>query len=223
MKKFNEMNDKQRNKKTDGYSLLELMLTMTIMLIVLGLATSLFSKSLGVKQRESSRTDALTAAQAALNVMSREISNAGYGLKNAAATDASNGIVLADSNNQKLHFLSNIQNNNTATTDRDENITYFFDNATQSILRYDANANGVGSPETSIIINRISSVNYLYFDYTGSSSTPTQSNTPSENTGRVRVTITVNLENVQGQTNGQSVVMTSDITLRNSNYMLNQY
>lgn len=223
MKKFNEMNDKQRNKKTDGYSLLELMLTMTIMLIVLGLATSLFSKSLGVKQRESSRTDALTAAQAALNVMSREISNAGYGLKNSAATDASNGIVLADSNNQKLHFLSNIQNNNTATTDRDENITYFFDNATQSILRYDANANGVGSPETSIIINRISSVNYLYFDYTGSSSTPTQSNTPSENTGRVRVTITVNLENVQGQTNGQSVVLTSDITLRNSNYMLNQY
>ena len=218
------MSDKISNKKkADGYSILELMLTMTIMLVVLGLASTLFSKSFGVKQRESSRTDALTAAQAALNVMSREISNAGYGLRNSAASDFSNGIVLADSSQQKLHFLSNIQNNNTATTDRDENITYFFDNATQSILRYDANANGVNSPETSIIINRISSVNYLYYDYTGSNSTPTQSNTPSENTGRVRVTITVNLENVQGQTNNQSVVLTSDITLRNSNYMLNQY
>jgi Tfp pilus assembly protein PilW len=217
------MSDRKRNKKTGGFSVIELIITMVIVLIVLGLATSLFSKSLGVRQRESSHTDALTAAQAALNVMSREISNAGYGLKNTAGTDPSNGIVLADSTTQKLHFLSNIQNSNVVATDRDENVTYFYDSASQSILRYDANANGANSSETSIIINRISSVSFLYFDYVGSSSTPTQSNTPSENTGRVRVTITVALENVQGQPINRSVVLTSDVTLRNANYMLNQY
>lgn len=217
------MHNRKPNKKTDGFSVIELIITMVIVLVVLGLATSLFSKSIYVKQRESSHTDALTAAQAALNVMSREISNAGYGLKNTAGTDPSNGIVLADSNAQKLHFLSNIQNNNSVTTDRDENVTYFYDTASQSIMRYDANANGANSPETSIIINRISSVNFLYFDYIGSSSTPTQSTTPTENTGRVRVTITVALENVPGQPVNRSVVLSSDVTVRNANYMLNQY
>ncbi|MGC2235493.1 MAG: prepilin-type N-terminal cleavage/methylation domain-containing protein [Pyrinomonadaceae bacterium] len=221
--KAKELKDKTRSKKTGGFSILELMVSMSILLVVLSLAMSLFSKSIGVKQRESSRTDALTAAQAALNVMSREISNAGFGLKNSAATDPSNGIVLADSNLQKIHFLSNVQNNNAATTDRDEDVTYFFEPVSQSILRYDANANGVNAPETSIVINRISSVAYQYFDYTGSSSTPTNSGTPTENTGRVRITITVLLENTQGQTNNQSVILTSDVTVRNANYMLNQY
>jgi len=206
-----------KNKKTTaGFSLLELLIAMTIMLLILGMVATLFSKSLGTRQRESSKTDALTAAQAALNVISREISNAGYGL-----TD--NGIVYTDSTVQKFHFLANTTNNNNILTDAGEDVTYFFDSSTSSILRYDANGNGPGSPQTSIVINRISNVNFLYFDYTGSNSAPTLSFTPSFKTGRVRVTITVNLENVQGQTPNQSVVLVSDVTLRNSDYMLQNY
>ena len=218
------MKNRKTIKLTPGFSIVELLITMTILLIILGLASTLFSKSLGVRQRETSRTDALTAAQAALNVMSREISNSGYGLKNAASISASNGIIVADSNEKKIHFLSNVQNSNDVVTDAGENLTYFFDENTKSILRYDANANGVNSPETSIIINRISNVNYQYFDYSGSNSTPSAaSNTPTVNTGRVRIRITVSLENVREQTNNQSVVLTSDVTLRNANFMLNQY
>jgi hypothetical protein len=108
-------------------------------------------------------------------------------------------------------------------TDAGENVTYFFDPTTSSILRYDANGNGAGSPQTSIIINRISSVNFLYFDYTGSNSAPTSSFTPTFRTGRVRVTITVSLEEVQDQAKNQSVVLVSDVTLRNSEYMLQNY
>jgi hypothetical protein len=150
-------------------------------------------------------------------VLSREIANAGYGL-------TGNGIALTDSNNQKLHVFSNVVNTNGATTDPGENLTYFFDPVTESILRYDANANGAGSPETSIIINRISSVNFQYFDYVGSvSTTPAPSNTPTLNTARVRITVKVSLENVQGQLSNQAVVLSSDVALRNSNYMLQQY
>jgi prepilin-type N-terminal cleavage/methylation domain-containing protein len=214
------MKDRKENKTSQGFSLIELIIAMTILLVVFGLASTLFSRSLSTRQRESSRTDALTAAQAALNVISREISNSGYGLVN-------NGIVLTDSNSQKLHFLSNIKNNNNVLTDQRENITYYFEPDTKSILRYDAhgiiNADLTTSPQTSIIINRISSVNFLYFNYSGSSSTPTTSSTPTLNTGRIRVTITVELEEVQGQVSNQSVKLTSDITLRNSNYMLQQY
>jgi len=210
------MKTRTNKTKESGFSIVELLIAVTVMMVVLGLVGSLFSKSLGVRQRESSRTDALTSAQAALNVISREIANAGYGL-----TD--NGIVLADSNNQKLHFLSNVNNNNEVLTNRYEDVTYFFDPVTSSILRHDANGAGTGSPQTSIIINRISSVNFRYFNYSGSNSAATESNTPTAQTGRIRVTLTVSLENVQGQPSGQSVVLVSDVTLRNSDYMLQNY
>lgn len=211
------MKVKKNNKAQEsGFSIIELLIAVTVMLVVLGLVGSLLSQSLSTRQRETSRTDALTSAQAALNVMSREIANAGYGL-----TD--HGIVLADSNNQRLRFISNVSNNNAILTNRYENVTYFWDSTTSSILRHDANGGGTGSPQTSIIINRISDVNFRYFNYTGSDSLATETTTPTASTGRVRVTLTVSLENIQGQPLGQSVVLVSDVTLRNSRYMLQNY
>jgi prepilin-type N-terminal cleavage/methylation domain-containing protein len=219
------MKDRRENNTASGFSIIELLIAMIIMLVVMGLAMNLFSKSLSTRQRESSRADALTAAQAALNVISREIANSGYGLLN-------NGIVYGDSNKEKLHFLSNVKNNNGVVTDPGENITYFFEPNTKSILRYDANgilnANGTTSPQTSVIINRISNVEFQYFDYLNSTLTPPPAQpaptyTPTVNTGRIRVKITVSLENVQGQIKDQSVVLISDVTLRNSDYMLQQY
>ncbi|HLM62501.1 MAG TPA: hypothetical protein VK308_16995, partial [Pyrinomonadaceae bacterium] len=91
------------------------------------------------------------------------------------------------------------------------------------ILRYDANAKG-GAGETSIIINRISELDFRYVDYAGIVTTePPYTTTPTANTARVRVTVTVSLENVQGQPNNQKVKLSSDVTLRNSSYMLQQY
>ena len=207
--------------------MIELLIAMTITLVLLGLATQLFSRALGTRARESRRTDALTSAQAALNVMSHEISNAGYGIVVDPNTkSASNGIVAADSNQQRLHFRGNIENIETvsslATDDPGEDITYFFDAATNSIVRYDAHGINATTPLTSVVVNRISSVTFTYFDYTGSNSTPTQVTTPTANTGRVRINISVTLDFVQGQPNG-TVQFTSDVTLRNSNYMVNQY
>ncbi len=204
-------NERKNKTEASGFSIVELLIAVTIMIVVLGLVGSLLSQSLSTRH-----TDALTSAQAALNVMSREIANSGYGL-------TSNGIVTADSNQQQLHFISNVANNNAVLTNRYENVTYFFDPVTSSILRHDANGDGTAAPQTSIIINRISNVNFLYFNYTGSNSAPTSSTTPSSSTGRVRVTLTVSLENVQGQPSGQSVVLVSDVTLRNSRYMLQNY
>ncbi len=91
--------------------------------------------------------------------MSREIANSGYGLLN-------NGLVLLPSpvplngGKEKLRFLSNIENNNAAITEPGEDVTYFLDPSTQSILRYDANGKGVNLPQTSIIINRVSAVEF---------------------------------------------------------------
>ena len=192
---------------------------MTIMLILLGAASTLLTAGFGTRARESRRTDALTSAQAALDSMSREIANSGYGLED-------NGIVSTDSGLQRLHFRANIQNNEAgtaadplATNDPNEDITYYFDNTTQSILRYDPNE----ATTTTIIVNRISNVNFAYFNYAGSSSTVTPVTTPNGGTGRVTITVTVELEPVQGQPVNQTVKLTSDVNLRNSIYMRHQY
>lgn len=211
------MKNQTQDKGASGFSLIELMIAMAIVLIVLGLVSTLFSRSLATRQEESSRADALTSAQGALNVISREIANSGYGIEG-------NGIALgADSGAQKLHFRSNIKNDNEIFTDPGENVTYFFDAATESILRHDVNGGGVNTPKTSILINRISSLGFQYFDYVGTSAPTGPNLVPTVNTSRVRVTIRIALEQVQGQVNPQTVVLTSDVSLRNSDFMLRQY
>ena len=211
-----------------GFSLLEMMISMVIMLALMGIVTSLLSRNLGVRARESQRTDALTSAEAALNVMSREIANSGFGIYTGTnARLANNGIITADSNSTQIHFRANVYNagvmNTTSsvltTDDAGEDITYFFDASTNSIVRFDPN----DTPQTSVVVNKISSVTYTYFDYSGTSSTGTQTTTPTANTGRIRITVLVQLDPIQGQPNPSDVQFTSEVTLRNSPYMLNQY
>lgn len=208
---------RRKNNKVAGFSLIELIIAMTIAIVLLGLVSTLFARVMGTRQRESRRTDALTSAQAALNVMSREIANSGYGIN-------TNGIVTGDSHQKRLHFRANVVNNDLTTTSPGEDLTYFYDTNTESIVRYDAHGVNATTPSLSVIVNRISDVTYEYYDYELSSSTPSAAKTiPTSDTGRIRITITVKLEPVQGQPDNQFVKFTSDVTLRNSDYMLLQY
>lgn len=222
-----------------GFSLIELLITMVITLILLGATATLFSSAMGTRERESRKTDALTAARAAINVISREISNSGYGMasKDETLYTPINGIVIADTNQNRIHFRSNVVNGNGCTNDRGEDITYFFDANTNSIVRHERFANdlitnnpcsssAVAETETSVVVNRISSVTFRYFNYVGRNSTPLEADgtaTPTANTCRIRITVEVQLEDVQGQPDNQRVTFVSDVTLRNSEYMLNQY
>ncbi|HEY0461551.1 MAG TPA: type II secretion system protein [Pyrinomonadaceae bacterium] len=204
---------KKKGTKNSGFSLIELLIAMSITLVLMGLATSLFASALGTRTRESRKTDALTSARAAISAISREISNSGYGL-------TTNGIVAADSGTRKIHFRANLSNEDYTTDSAGEDVTYFFDSATKSIVRYDPNA----TPTTSVIVNKISDVQFSYFDYVEGAALPTTGSvTPTGNTGRINITVTVSLEDVQGQPKNQTITFTSDVTLRNSTYMLNQY
>jgi hypothetical protein len=190
-------------------------------------------RATAVNQRESRKADALVSAQAALNVMSREIGNSGFGIymDNVSQTP-SNGIVVADSGDKRVRIRSNFDNvgdysvppgSTVLDTNRPgEDVTYFFDAATNSIVRYDPYA-PAGTPTTSAIVNRISDVTFQYFNYTTSTSSVVQTPSPTAGTGRVRITVQVTLDPVVGQPANQIVTFTSDVTLRNSNYMLRQY
>src|SRR5687768_9345058 len=163
---------RQKRKNNRGFSLIELLISMTIVLILLGIISTLLSRSLSVRARESRKTDALTSAQAALNIMSREISNSGFGIYDGEVSQtAVNGIITSDSNANQIHFRANLTNFGdgpinpacpvVCTNDAGEDVVYFFDDATDSIVRYDR----YPTPATSVIVNKISNVTFSYFDY----------------------------------------------------------
>src|SRR6266849_10407284 len=98
------LNKKPRKKTEAGFSLLELTIAMGISLAVLASASTLIATSLRTRSRENTRSEALASTQRALNIMSREIGNSGYGL-------ADNGIVLGDSSTSSIRVRANLDNN----------------------------------------------------------------------------------------------------------------
>jgi prepilin-type N-terminal cleavage/methylation domain-containing protein len=195
-----------------GFSILELIISMTIMLILMAMAGAIFQHSVGTRKMEMQRTEAVNQARNALNLLSREIANSGYGL-----TD--NGLVISDSGKLKIHFRSNIQNQDSVTDDANEDLTYSYDAATRSIVRYDRFSN----PRTSTVAKQVGKLTFQYFNYNNFGDPPVASDVPNANTGRVRITISIGLDTVEGQPNNQEITYTSDVSLRNSKYISKQY
>jgi prepilin-type N-terminal cleavage/methylation domain-containing protein len=218
-------------KARSGFTLIELLIAMTIMLILMGIVATLVSRSMGVRNRETQKADALVSAQSALTIISREIANSGFGIYSDPVTRVpNNGIVLADSNASRIHIRANVDNAGPrtvppgstvlATNLPGEDVTYFHDATTNSIVRFDPN-DPVNT--TSVVVNRISGLTLEYFNYTTGSSVVTQTSTPTAATGRVRISVQVALDPIVGQPIPASVTFTSDVTLRNAGYMLQQY
>lgn len=212
------MNQRCIKESENGFSIIELLFSMILTLIILGVAVGAFSGALGSRERESSKTDAITSAQAALNIMTREIGNAGFGLENE------NGLVYADCTDKRLRFRANTDNRNNETAEPGEDVSFYYDVDSQSVVRHERyTAGGVVTDRVSGIINRVSDVDFTYYNYNPDGSVDPPSTAPADNTGLVNITLTVILADVRGQPTGQTVTVTSDITLRNSPYMLGQY
>ncbi|MEO5857573.1 MAG: hypothetical protein ABIR33_01360, partial [Pyrinomonadaceae bacterium] len=167
------------------------------------------------------------------NVISREVANSGFGLYSDAATRvANNGIVTADSGQNQIRIRTNMLNQGDKTncenniidtaclTDQPgEDVMYFLDAATQSIVRYDPKE----TPTTSVVVNKVSSLSFKYFQYDPATGVVSESTTPSATTSRVEITVKAELEQIVGQVNPSDVTYKSQVTLRNASYMLRQY
>ena len=132
-----------------GFSLMELIIAITISLTVLSVAATLLASSFNTRLRENQKTDGLADAQRALNLMTREIANSGYGLTN-------NGIVAGDSSTTTIRVRANLnatsgETSSTTTTDRDEDIKYmlYTDGGSSYIVRLDVNT---AAQETEMIL-----------------------------------------------------------------------
>ena len=187
-----------------GFSMLELLIAMTITLAMMTAASTLLATSLRTRTRENLRSDALASAQRALNIMSREIGNAGYGL-----TD--NGIVVADSTTDSIRIRANL-NNDASLAQTDEDVRFIFQLANKAIVRFD---NFAATNGTTVLASNITGLTLTYLNTAGGPATAATAE-------RIRINVSVNLP--AGPEQPASVVgLESDVALRNAPNTLQQF
>ena len=156
-----------------GFSLFEMMIAMLITVTIVTLATSLIASGFRVRSREDRKSDAVSDVQRALNIMTREIANAGLKLPSGLNQVSTNGVVTNDSDNQSLRIVSNLNGmpdpangffEDTDVNDTDEDLKFlmYVDAAAgqRYIVRYERN----GTNQTTVLANRIDSLIFRYYD-----------------------------------------------------------
>jgi type II secretory pathway pseudopilin PulG len=224
------MSSSNNNNTSGGFSLLELLIAMVITMALMTAAATLLANALRVRSRENQKSDALADTQRALNIMSREIANAGFNL-------TGNGIVAADSGLNEIRVRSNLNRYDydasvTAASrdnvqDTGEDITYFINTADNTMYLARHDPFGTGS---TVLANRIDGMNIHYFadkvTYTapagGSDITGASAAEVSPSSAKyIVIAISVTLDAVgqpgsPGYQPPYSVLLCSDVTLRNT-------
>ena len=173
------MSKRLTEKKSEaGFSLVELIIAMTITLVVLTVATTLIAQSLNLRTRSNQNVDALADAERALNIMSREISQAGFNLDD-------NGIVADDSvtdgnGNSTIRIRANLNRFDTGAPDPatrgtvsepGEDVKFFIHPGADTTLlaRYDHYG---AEPKSTVVANRLDRLRIHYFAQRVTYSTP---------------------------------------------------
>jgi len=226
-------------KPQAGFSLVELIIAMTITLVVLGIATTMLARALNIRTRANDNIDAMADAERALNIMSREISQAGFNLLD-------NGIVAADSvtdanGNSTIRIRANLNKFDTSFSplarsgisvqdeDSGEDVKYYIypTQSTTLLARYDRYADG--GPASTVLANRLDALHIHYFaqkvtyntsgcDITGAS----QAEVAPNNAQYVVIAVCV-VQTATGKPGdpgyqpAYNVLLTSDVALRNAN------
>jgi type II secretory pathway pseudopilin PulG len=219
------------NKNTSGgFSLLELLIAMVITMALMTAATTLLANALRVRSRENQKSDALADTQRALNIMSREIANAGFNM-------TGNGLVAADSSLNEIRVRANLNRydydpsvtdeSRDNVRDANEDITYFINTADNTMYLARHDQFGTGS---TVLANRIDGMNIHYFDQKVTYTAPpggsditgvsaTEVNPASAKYIVIAISVTLDAIGTPGQAGYQppySVLLCSDVTLRNS-------
>lgn len=222
---------------SEGFSLLELIIGMAITLAIMGMASTLVASAFRVRSRENQKSDALADVQRGLNIMSREIANAGFNLN-------TNGIVAEDSDETSIRIRSNLNKYDTSVSadarrgiglglpgeDKGEDVKYFRNLAvdTQYLARYDEYSND--EFKGTVLANRIDSLTIHYFGqavtYDANPEDTDISNKSSPEVAPnaakyvvIALSVTLNAVGTVGSPGYQPerhVLLVSDVTLRNA-------
>lgn len=231
------INRKPSQSNEAGFSLLELIIGLGMTLTIVGVGATLLSSSFNIRSRENRRTDAVAAAQHALNSLSRDIANAGFGLRK-------NGIVNEDSDASSIRIRSNLDafsgtSGAASLAQADEDVEYFLHktdtdpNSTRGeLFRYDVNLQ-----QSRLLVANVDDFEIYYFDrrvdYTLDPSggiivttlingTPLAEVDDQSQTTYIVITLMINLDAVgtpgqPGYIPASQVQLATDVALRNRN------
>lgn len=201
-----------------GFSLIELIIAMGILLVMMAGASQLLTNSLGARSRENQKSDALSDAQRALHLMSREIGNSGFGLDyNGLVAADCYPTTTADPRTAQIRLRANLDNSDNMTAQTDEDVTFVYQGVPVfAVVRYDRKTNN-----TTVLADRIAAMQIAYIDAAGGTSTLATPAAVAEAV-RIRITVQVNLQPAAGQPASQ-VLLTSEIALRNAPNVLRSY
>jgi prepilin-type N-terminal cleavage/methylation domain-containing protein len=154
---------KNNDPGQSGFSLIELLIGLSISLVLMATATSLLARSINIRRAEDQSTQSLADVQRALNLMTREITNSGYGL-------STNGVVgcngaNCDSNRTSIRFRSNLDGSADGTLQEAEDVKYFLNTSDNTIYlaRFDPNTT-VAALRRTVLANRIDALQFFYFN-----------------------------------------------------------
>lgn len=210
-----------------GFSLIELLIAMTVTIVIAGIASTLVAQSFRMRSREDARSDAIADGQRALNIVSREIANSGFGL-------IDNGLVPEDTSRTSIRFRANLNaytrdaaGQPVATadevTDPDEDIKYMMYNDTAAnrhyLVRFDVTVGGRDG--TTVLANRLDDFQIEYFDSAGNVLDVVADPMNCALAWKVRITVGVVLpaEGEPGSPGYQpesTINLISDVVLRNA-------
>ena len=151
-----------------GFSLIELMIAMAVTLVLMTLASKVLMECFNIRTTQDSRSAAIADVQRGLNIISREVAGAGFGLTNNGVVGC-NAAGACDSNATSIRVRSNLNRLDSTPTDADtlddgEDLKYYVNNLdadTQYLVRYNINATGT---KATVLANRITAVQFHYFD-----------------------------------------------------------
>jgi prepilin-type N-terminal cleavage/methylation domain-containing protein len=163
----------RRSNNQAGFSLLEVLIAMGITVTIMTLACTILAAGFRVRSREDRKSDAVADVQRALNIMTREISNAGLKVPTGLPAVSSNGVVTDDSDSESLRIVSNLngmpdpangyfEDSDVEDTDEDLKFLMYVDTerSQRYIVRYERN----GSNQTTVLANRVDSLIFRYYD-----------------------------------------------------------
>lgn len=223
----------EKSTRESGFSLVELTIAMAVTLVILAVACTLLAQTLGVRSREDRRSDAIADTMRSLNIMSREIANAGLSLPSPLTYTPPgaggpvavplNGVLPGYSNGTSFAIVSNLNafSGDGDVYDTDEALYYtlYSDSENNFLVRKDLNGGDV-----LVLANRIDSVKFVYVErnpLTGALSDLPDNSQPTANTVAVKITVGVTLPQVgtpgsAGFQPASQTQLSSEVVLRNA-------